>query len=435
MKKDYPRVLVINGDPFNKSTATGITLCNLFKGWPKEAISQIFVFNVEPDTSVCDRYWKISDSVLPVMTWLKKAKRLLSALSNTEMAPATAVARVGSVIQTTSPNPVLGAWADTIPLHIPEQLWTWIGDTKPDVIYTQLVNIRVMGLVQRVAHRFSLPIIPHFMDDWPTTRYDVGIMTIIPRYVLLSRMRSILSKTKVGMTISNAMALEYNKRYQINFESFMNCVDFSELSPDIIPRIGKVVRFGYVGGLHLNRWQSLLEIGEALTMIKSTGVAVEMTIYAPVSDLHQYGKMFSALNAVVIGGSLAADEILPKLQTFDVLIHIESFDASERVYTHFSISTKIPQYMASGRPIVAYGPPEVASCRYIESSLCGLVVGKKDTLLLRATLEKISMEPDQRSYFGENSRCTAEKNHNAIIERERFKAFLSKITKNVSYHN
>ena len=35
---NYPRILII-GPPFNNFTGGGITLSNLFKGWPKDRIA------------------------------------------------------------------------------------------------------------------------------------------------------------------------------------------------------------------------------------------------------------------------------------------------------------------------------------------------------------------------------------------------------------
>ena len=32
----YPRVLVVSGEPFSQRSATGLTMCSLFKGWPRD---------------------------------------------------------------------------------------------------------------------------------------------------------------------------------------------------------------------------------------------------------------------------------------------------------------------------------------------------------------------------------------------------------------
>ena len=56
----YPRVLIF-GQPFNDFSGGGITLTNLFKGWPKSKIAVTFIghglFNVTTD--VCDTYYQL----------------------------------------------------------------------------------------------------------------------------------------------------------------------------------------------------------------------------------------------------------------------------------------------------------------------------------------------------------------------------------------
>ncbi|GAB3957775.1 hypothetical protein GCM10027614_73890 [Micromonospora vulcania] len=85
-----------------------------------------------------------------------------------------------------------------------------------------------------------------------------------------------------------------------------------------------------------------------------------------------------------LGPSLASDEVPAALRSADVLVHIESFDQEIRRYTRYSVSTKIPQYLASGRPIFGYGPAEVASMNHIQEANAGVIVGTNDAAALAA---------------------------------------------------
>ena len=53
------------------------------------------------------------------------------------------------------------------------------------------------------------------------------------------------------------------------------------------------------------------------------------------------------------------------LQNSDLLIHAESFDNEFKQIVKNSISTKIADSLASGVPIVAYGPEGIASIDYL----------------------------------------------------------------------
>lgn len=60
--KTYPKVLVISHNCFSTSGSNGRTLGNFFVNWPKEAIAQFFIFNEIPDSSVCENYFRVTDT-------------------------------------------------------------------------------------------------------------------------------------------------------------------------------------------------------------------------------------------------------------------------------------------------------------------------------------------------------------------------------------
>ena len=57
--KYYPRVLVIDPTPFNRTRNVGILKSNLFQGWPKSQLAQIDYSNIKPGFDVCDQYWRL----------------------------------------------------------------------------------------------------------------------------------------------------------------------------------------------------------------------------------------------------------------------------------------------------------------------------------------------------------------------------------------
>jgi glycosyltransferase involved in cell wall biosynthesis len=113
------------------------------------------------------------------------------------------------------------------------------------------------------------------------------------------------------------------------------------------------------------------------------------------------------------------------LRRANVLVHVESFGSAERQYTRLSVSTKIPQYMSAGRPILAYGPGDVASCQYVQDSSSGVVVGRQDRQDLTDALRRLCADADLRARLGRQGWLTAIDKHNAETVRERFRAVLA----------
>ena len=64
--KTYPRVLVVTADPISRQTGLGITMSNLFQGWPKGKIAQVVAYPSRPDPDICDNFWQVSSSDVPL---------------------------------------------------------------------------------------------------------------------------------------------------------------------------------------------------------------------------------------------------------------------------------------------------------------------------------------------------------------------------------
>jgi len=96
----------------------------------------------------------------------------------------------------------------------------------------------------------------------------------------------------------------------------------------------------------------------------------------------------------------------------DVLVHVESFFEEDSARTRLSISTKIPQYMASGKAILAYGPSDLTSLRYINRNRAGVVFTDEGNISGLAGIAWELVESRQlRESLGREGRTAAEVRH------------------------
>lgn len=420
----FPRVLIVSAAPLSVSSATGITLQNLFSGWPKERLAQIYDDASEPDSSICGSYRRFSSGDMPVV---RMAKGALQRFRSGKSKMVEAAKAPGAVMPSGSVSyGLLSACGDIAPFSLPRALSDWVADFKPDVIYSVLGSVRMMNLVLKLNEQVSKPIVAHFMDDWPSTAYSSSPKLALPRLVLNAKLKAVLERSPYRMTICEDMAAEFSDRYGGQFKSFMNCVEIPAELPASCESTNNEVRFGFVGGLHLNRWRSLRSIVAAMQELKDQGVEVVLDIFAPEKDLQSYGPLFSNFSVIGEMSTLRACEVNEKLRQFDVLVHVESFLNEDSLYTRLSVSTKIPQYMASARPMLAFGPADVSSIRYVERTGAGLAVGgEDDSAALKAAICQLVKSPSLRKHLGLQGFQTAQSYHNASLERRRFHDILS----------
>jgi hypothetical protein len=220
------------------------------------------------------------------------------------------------------------------------------------------------------------------------------------------------------------MAREYQQRYGGRFESFPNCVERFETTPE--PE-RPCVRLCFIGALAPNRWQPLRSIGMALAKLRERGILGELLIYSFPEDFRSFRKHFEDCEAIVIGGTATPGEVRGLQLDANVLVHVESFDEASRLLTRFSLSTKIPQYLMAGRCVLAVGPAEAASIRYVADSGSGIAVSTDDQVVLCAGLERLLTNPVLRREHAAQARQTAVTRHDATAERERFRAIVSEV--------
>ena len=150
----------------------------------------------------------------------------------------------------------------------------------------------------------------------------------------------------------------------------------------------------YAGGLHLNRFGLLAPLANCIAAQGGT-----LRVHAPREDLVRHAAALAALPGTETG-TLATHQVMSALRASDVLVHIESFLPDEAAFTRLSVSTKLPQYFASGRPVLGVGPPGQASLRLIEHAGAGLTVTSATGSELVAGVARLSQEAGLREQYG-----------------------------------
>ena len=399
---NLPKVLVIGLEPFNVGNATGITLSNLFRGWDKDRLAQVYVSESSISDEVCDNYFRwnpknaVFDFYIRRLILLLKRKKEKSSIS------------IGAPLRTADRKTVNQmhrhnkAVADFSPIFVPRELYRWVERFGPDVIYCMLGNVRMINLTIAIAKRVDKPIVPHFMDDWLGTLYTQNEILGFANFFFKKRLATLFSLSNGGLCISESMVNEYSVRYKRPFIALGNPVDESHFCRPSNRIMDGSVLLKYVGGLHLNRWKPLVDISRAIQEINEFGSKIILNIYAPETDVELYSKHFEKYSSTTFEGTLKNDEVFKVLKDADILVYVESFDENYSLYTRFSLSTKIPQYMAAGKPILAYGPVGLASIEHIQKCKAGLAIGNNDYWNLKNGIIEMTRNPRMLNIWASN---------------------------------
>lgn len=422
MNMNYPRVLVISHNPFSDTQNNGKTLTAFFKGWPKDKIAQLYLTLDKFDNSVCESYFRFSD--LEVLKGLKNRENIGKAMSKNEnqLDNEKEIAHRSKIYMLIRN---LFLRRSYFLYSIRNMVWSivkpwnkvnfidWINNFKPEVIFFQSSNVyKVFDMVEDIRRQYNIPLIMETTDDYVTARISINPFFWLEHFKLLKRYKRAVRNSKCIFAIGDMMAEEYTRRFGGNFKVAMNSIDLKGVIEPYQKIENEKVILTYAGNLGLNRWKVLRKIGEVLEKIaKERGIQAELEIYSINTPKKSILEKLTIDNTMSFKGNLTTEQLIIKRNQSDILVHVESFDKKNKYITRLSVSTKIPEYLLSERCILAVGPKEVASIRYIADNDMGKVITSLNRKVLEEKLIEIIQDRKQREYYIKKGILVAQQNH------------------------
>ena len=399
------KVLIVNTQSINHNNATGITLRSIFGHLEASDCYELYM---QP----CD---KAKDAIplrserIPAMVCLPRhlANKVVKSGGGSS-APAPAASK-GSLKARLRARLIMSL--DFEPVILTRGLMKRVKAFAPDCIYTLGNSIDTMKLAVKLSRKLNIPIVPHFMDNWQAShRYGPD------RYPYHLRrtqvwLKKMYDRTEKALAISPKMAAEYEEKWNKPHYALMNSVDvgyYHEGCRDRRADDGTFV-LTYAGGLHLNRYQSLIEVGAAVDAYNAHAARpIRLVVYTDDKSIANYGEALKTVKALELNAYVPHDRILEVYQRSDALVHIESFDEAYREFILYSMSTKISEFLSTGRPVLLYAPADIFACEYLKENQAGIVVSRADEL--RAALDALTDDANADTLC-ENAYALAMKNH------------------------
>lgn len=421
------RVLILTPEAFNKVTGGGITLSNLFAGWPCEAIATIHSGTLPVTTDVCDRYFQLTAKEVHRWGWLKY---LLPNSPGGAATPVPLIRRRRDYIK-----PVLRkiknlVFGDGIPeqVQLTPELCNWIEAFRPTVLYTILGSNAMMELAERLRVQYSLPLVVHIMDDWVSVIYRGGLLSPWQRRKKERLFKNLMEVASARLAICDEMAHAYRQRYGRTFQSFQNTIELNAWRNYIKnpEAIGLPVRVAYIGSIFPNaQLDSLVDCCKAVHELHEEGDPITLEIYSP-RHLAEIYRTELVLGMAISMRDVMTDDatFFATLQAVDILILPVNFDPDTVAFIRYSMPTKVPAYLAVGTPILAYGPGEVAQIAYATEAGWAVTVTERDIGKLKQAFRRLAKDVPLRTGLFKRAQDAAQRNHDAKVVRSGFQAAL-----------
>lgn len=350
------RVLVVSNNVFSDIKNNGKTLKSFFRKFKEENIAQLFFSNEQIQIKENYNFYSISERNF--FNIMNKKNNLSETIDNftikTNKTPIKRIIR--EFIWKTK------FWRK-------KELENWIMNFKPDIIFFCAGDsIFAYDIIKYILKITNAKLVTYVTDDYFLPRKHSEITEKIRLFFVRNKFIDCLENTQLLITISQKMSNEYKHIFDKESLVFSNIPESLFDDTIKIEKKDEYFHIVYAGGLHLNRWRTLVELIKNISIInKSYEKKIFIDIYSTTEINHEIIKQLNTVFSK-FHGRLSKNEIKVVLNNADALLHVESFLPSDIEKTKLSISTKISEYLSIKKPIIVLGPSSIASVEFLTGS-------------------------------------------------------------------
>lgn len=376
------RVLIVNSNSVNVNNATGITLRSVLSELETDSLMELYWNKTVAVTGAVNIKFKVLDFAplsLAGLVFNNKGKEISGKMKNTAEQSAQSNRVLKNVF--TYLRQFITLQADLSRVKLTKQDFEDINAFKPQVIYTLGGGVAALRLSYLLSKKLDLPIVVHFMDNWRhCIQWEDNPLLGHYKKTLKKYCNLCYSRSTECIAISPEMARVYTEETGVRHSALMNSVRVRDYLCSPRKKDG-VYSFVYTGGLHLGRYKGLHIIGEVIENVAARkGVKTEFSIYTSPENIKAYSDNFKDLSNTRLIEAVPHSEIKQVFQNADFLVHTESEALVNNEFFKYSVSTKIPEYLASGRPTLFYGPQDIYLYKFLTDSQTAATADSEEKL-------------------------------------------------------
>lgn len=371
------KVLVVSNGCFSLTDSNGRTLSKLFSGYDPSCLAQVFTYGT-PDFDVCKNYYKMTDkSAVKSLVTRKSGGYPLDG---------------GEVSQSSTLTPTRKKTKRTpFTKLVRELVWKysgwykgrfmkWVEDFSPDAVLVFAGDGGfIMDCARIVAERFNIPVVIYTTEDYYFKDYNY-----------LTKRKSLVYKLFYsGLKKSYRELAPYVAKGFFNTPMLTECYKeafdfpceclFARSDIDFIPAKAEVdesnVVVSYLGNLGLKRHLPLIEVADALADVAP---GARLDVYGVADD--EIVDAFKSNPNVSYKGFVDYGEVVEIIHNSDLVVHAEYDEPFNLLDLKAAFSTKIPDSVSSGTPLLMYANENLACTDFLINNQCAFVAVKKEEL-------------------------------------------------------
>ena len=433
-----PRVLLISHPVLAKNTSMGRTMDTYFSGWPADSIAQLYIQSEVPTDPLCENYFRFTDPDALKSVFQRRRRGMVYGKADVQADRATPVdqgnlAGVYNYGRRRTPLIFLGRdtmWQLSGWKH--SGMLEWAESFRPDVIFFASGDYAFSYEITRfLAERLDVPYVVCCFDDFYLFNPNRDLFLGEFRQ---NRFMKVVRETMDGaagiLTVNGAMAEAYEKLFGRKC-GVVYTATYLQDEADPPEKEGIV----YLGDVSLGRNLQLCAIADGLKECRcaeteraedGNQIPEAVDVYTAETD-PEYLDPLKNHPGIRFHGAVPGNQVAGIIRKAKAVIHTESFDSMTREQVRYSFSTKIPDCLAGGTGLLAFGPAEVASIDYLIRNDAAFAATSPEEL--PKVLERLFTDEDEYRRIIRNAKALAQKNHSPEGTRETVRKVLADAAK------
>lgn len=403
------KILVISNNVFSKTGNMGKTLSSYFKLFDSDDLAQLYIHSEVPTSTVCKNYYRITDTEMIKSIFGYRTGKIFTE-SDIDEGRKSSRSDTGTVAQIYQK-----ARKKTPLIYITRNIWwklghwnnkklrNWLDDFDPDCVFFSSGDSSFMyDIAFKIAKSRNIPLYISCMDDYYFNNKNSGkFLGKFHHSMFMKRVKRCVAYSSALFCICDSMSKDYTKYFGKKCVTIHTAASFDKpISAE------EKCQISYIGNLGYNRHLQLVDLGRAL---KGLNLKPDHVDVYSAEIREEILKYLTLENGIVFHGSVSSDEVKNIMSKSLALIHTESFDENIQRSVRYSVSTKIADSLMSGTCILAYGPQDIASMKYLSDNNAAYCIHSKEELSIR--LREFIDDDELRKNIEHNALILAQKNH------------------------
>lgn len=382
---DLPKVLIVSRGVWDDA-GTSSTSSNIFMNYDGKKLSQIYIETKKPNTPLCHSFFQISEYSLikKIYKWGTKTGQRVDSTYKEDTDAARKEAYTMQYVRGHR------CYAFNI---LRELLWhldgwkskelrSFIHDEQPNVLWITGSPLILMNrLSQYVIKQSGKPYCIYEMDDvYSYKNCGKNPFRYIYRFFLRHRVRNLIKGASQVFVISPKMKQEFDALFEINSIVLTKGIDFTNSHFKEVS-VSKPINMVYAGNLIYGRLSTLERLVTSLDDINKQTKQIILSIYTGTVIPEDIRNKMTRNGNVIFHEPVPYKQVAEIIQESDVVLFAETFEKKKRNLARLSFSTKLTDYLAGGKCLLAIGPDDIAPMDYLISNDAAITITKEQEIL------------------------------------------------------